>query len=187
MNSSAEFDAAAAAQMDQVRDILFGTQFREIHERCGRIETRLQDELNSLRDELGRKTEALSETITAEIRSLSEQIRAEQQQRYSEQHELSQQMQQNASSLDERLNGLAGTISAAEHTLRKQTIDQINNLRNDVQQQQEALRREMDREIGQLSVSSVERTALSDALRELSERFGDGQHNEAEASRGLTL
>ena len=49
-----EVEGHEGANVDKIRDILFGSQMRDYDKRFGRLEDRLIKDAESLRDEIGR-------------------------------------------------------------------------------------------------------------------------------------
>src|SRR5262245_38466407 len=68
---------AGGANLDKVRDILFGSQMRDVERRFARLEERLIKETQDLKDDVKRRLEALENFARKESESLADQLRGE--------------------------------------------------------------------------------------------------------------
>src|ERR1700735_5916501 len=68
-------DAREGANVDKIRDILFGSQMRDYDKRFGRLEERLIKDAESLRDEMKKRFEALEGFVQKEIESLGPRLK----------------------------------------------------------------------------------------------------------------
>src|SRR5262245_13792193 len=74
-------DTPGVANLDKVRDILFGAQMRDYDRRFTRLEERMLKEVSDARDDTRRRFDQLENFIRQEIAALGERLRAENQQR----------------------------------------------------------------------------------------------------------
>jgi len=58
-NNNPEVEAHEGANVDKIRDILFGSQMRDYDKRFGRLEDRLIKDAESLREEMKKRFETL--------------------------------------------------------------------------------------------------------------------------------
>ncbi len=70
-------DVTGGANLDKVRDILFGSQLREVERRFARLEERLVKDTNSLKDDVKKRLDALELYVRNETESLTGQIKSE--------------------------------------------------------------------------------------------------------------
>ena len=70
-------EGATPASLDKVRDILFGSQMRDVERRFARLEERLLKETTDLKDDVRRRLDTLEAYIRRENESLEGQIKSE--------------------------------------------------------------------------------------------------------------
>ncbi|MDQ3950822.1 MAG: hypothetical protein M3282_10805, partial [Gemmatimonadota bacterium] len=69
-------DAASSANIDQLRDIIFGGQMREYERRFVRMEERIAKELADVREEVRDRCTALERYVGGELESITVDLRA---------------------------------------------------------------------------------------------------------------
>src|SRR5262245_38596065 len=72
--SSSPLEEPGVANLDRVRDILFGAHMRDYDRRFARLEERLVKETTTLNDEVRRRLTVLEEFVKREAESLAERI-----------------------------------------------------------------------------------------------------------------
>src|SRR5207247_4822645 len=75
-------DLASGGNLDKVRDLLFGTQMRDMEKHFARLEERLQKDLIELKEETRGRFASLEGFLRTEIESLTDQLKAEQEARH---------------------------------------------------------------------------------------------------------
>ena len=187
-----------ASSMDQVRDILFGAQLKDMETRFQRQEERFAREINDARDALKKRLDSLENFMKSENASLLNRIKEEGAERdteiKSEQRERSealkneqreradafaQQAKDLASaveSFERKLAKLSGVLDATEQELRQLLITESGSLADKVE---EKYREALDVIAGtaaQIRHDMVYRGALSglfnDAAVKLSSQWG---------------
>src|ERR1700691_6741055 len=76
-NSNPELEGHEGANVDKIRDILFGSQMRDYDKRFGRLEDRLIKDAESLRDEMKKRFETLEAFVQKELESLGVRLKTE--------------------------------------------------------------------------------------------------------------
>ena len=80
-NTLPETEGHEGANVDKIRDILFGSQMRDYDKRFGRLEDRLIKDAEALRDEMKRRFESLEAFVQKELESLGQRLKAEKSER----------------------------------------------------------------------------------------------------------
>src|SRR4051812_34214578 len=70
-------ESPGSGNLEKVRDILFGTQMRELDRRFARLEERIVKETQDLKDDIRRRLDALEAYTTKETEALAGHIRQE--------------------------------------------------------------------------------------------------------------
>ena len=80
-NNNPEVEAHEGANVDKIRDILFGSQMRDYDKRFGRLEDRLIKDAESLREEMKKRFETLEAFVQKELESLGLRLKTEKSER----------------------------------------------------------------------------------------------------------
>ena len=106
------------SNIDQIRDIIFGTQMRDYDRRFTTLEERLLKDSADLREELGRRYATLEEFIRREIDALGDRLVAEQRSRTTSLQELGGALEQLNRNADRRMTELSEESTRAQRELR---------------------------------------------------------------------
>lgn len=109
-----------AANVEQIRDILFGTQMQEYDLRFAGLEERLLKASADLRDELKKRVAALEQLLKKETETLAGRVKAEQQERTAVVKELSASLQ---NEIQQRTTDLAAALKRESTELRAAKVD----------------------------------------------------------------
>src|SRR5580698_8148983 len=90
------------ANVDKIRDILFGTQMRDYDKRFGRLEERLAKAADALRDDLKKRFDSLESFVQQEVDSLQQRLKTEKSERVDALKELTREMRDNAKTIEHR-------------------------------------------------------------------------------------
>ena len=113
-------DSKDLVAMNQVRDLLFGTQLKDIDTRFQRQDARFQREVNDAREALKNRLDSLENFMRSETASLLNRINADAAERNAA---LEAERRERA----EALNALAGNLSAAEKEFERR-VNTLSNL-----------------------------------------------------------
>lgn len=129
--------APAAASVDQIRDIIFGSQMQEYEKRFAALEKRLLDETAALRDDVVRRMEEIASDLDARLKKEGE-VRAK------------------------SAKELASRVTAVARDLEKRAAKIEGRAATDLQATQEETRRESEARQAELAVVHQETLALID-------------------------
>ena len=170
-------EAAENAQdpgnISQVRDILFGSKSREIDRKLARLEERIDESIQSLENETRKRFDALEKVIRSEIASLGDRIATEERERTENLKKLDQSFQDKINNSDRRISQCNDTIAKAERTVRELLLEQIKVVRDELQQSNSKVRRQMDSEFSDVRRTKLDAEGLSELFREFSVRLTD--------------
>jgi hypothetical protein len=164
-------DASGGANLDKVRDILFGSQLREVERRFARLEERLIKETSDLREDVKKRLEALDSYMRKETESLAGQLKAEHHDRMESHDSVSRDLKETGRSLERRLSTLDEQSSKAQRELRQQMLDQHQRLSDDIRQKVDEVLAALARETGELRSDKADRAALATLLTEMAMRL----------------
>ncbi|MDR0881172.1 MAG: hypothetical protein LBP55_01310 [Candidatus Adiutrix sp.] len=123
--------APAGAPMEQVREILFGAQLKDMEVRFKRQEDRLLREIHDVKDSLKKRLDSLENFMKSEVSSLLERLRREQEEREAEQR----------SEQRERSEALQAEQRERLEALKTEQKERADAFKNEERERQEAVTR----------------------------------------------
>jgi ABC-type transporter Mla subunit MlaD len=163
--------AAAAGNLDKVRDLIFGGQMRDYERKFARLEERLAKETADLRDEVRKRLAALETYMKTEVESLSERLRLEQDGRTSADKDLGRELRDTAQQLDQRLSQLDDLVARGQRDMRQQLHAQHQELGDDIRSRVEDVLVRLAHEAQELRSDKTDRKALAALLTEMAMRL----------------
>ena len=165
---------AGAANLDKVRDILFGVQVRDFERRFARLEERLLKETTELKEDVKRRLEALENYARQESEALAAQIRAEQNARGEAQRDLSRELNETAKAFDRRTGALDEQLAKGQRESRQQLLEQYQRLSDDIRTKMDDVLATLAREAQELRTDKTDRAVLASLLNEMALRLTNG-------------
>ncbi|BBD60290.1 hypothetical protein NIES2109_30870 [Nostoc sp. HK-01] len=157
--------------LDKVRDILFGSQIRDVDKRFARLEDRLVSELVNMRDETRKRLDALESYVRQEVDSLTQQLKKEQLERDAMMRSHSEEQKNINLSLENKIAQVDEQTSNRQRELREQILTQSKNLQDDLQQKYEEIITVLTRETQELQKEKTDRSKLAALFTELAIRL----------------
>jgi hypothetical protein len=166
-------DSPGVANLDKVRDILFGAQMRDYDRRFTRLEERMLKEVSDARDDTRRRFDQLENFIRQEIAALGERLRAENQQRSEATEDITRELRDTAKNLNQKISHLDEQTAQTHREMRQQILDQSKSLSDEIRQKTEELAATGAREARELRSDKADRVALSNLFTELAMRLNN--------------
>lgn len=167
-------EAAGAANLDKVRDILFGVQIRDFERRFTRLEERLVKETNELKDDVRRRLEALETYARQESEALASQLKAEQTARSESHRDLSRELNETGKGFERRAAALEEQAARNQRETRQQLLEQYQRLSDEIRTKVDDVLATLTREAQELRADKTDRALLASLLSEMALRLGDG-------------
>jgi DNA anti-recombination protein RmuC len=161
--------------LEKVRDILFGSQMRDVEKKFARLEERLLKECTSLREDTTKRLDSIENYIKQEVESLSQRIISEQGKRDEGIQALVEDNKRITTALDKKLTQLDENISTSQRDLREQILSQSKTLQNDILQKYEEVLAALQRESEELRHAKTDRSTLANLLSEIAIRLNSQQ------------
>jgi hypothetical protein len=159
------------ANVDKIRDILFGSQMRDYEKRFARLEENVNKAVETLREDVAKRFDTLSGYVQQETESLSQRIKTEKGERADGLKELTRELKDAAKVLEKKLSQIEEQFADGQSELRSKILEHSKAVMNEI----EKLRREaataLDREVGTLREEKTDRAALSDLFTEVALRL----------------
>ena len=161
--------------MNQVRDLLFGTQLRDIEASFQRQEARFQREVSDAKEALKARLDSLENFMRSEVASLLHRasseaaereaaIKAEQRERGEALNTLAGNLAAAEQAFERRITTLSGTLSNAEQEIRKLMKSESNNLNDKIDEKYAAALNVISETASQIRHDMVYRSTLSSML-----------------------
>jgi hypothetical protein len=170
----ANTDAPEGANVDKIRDILFGSQMREYEKRFGRLEEQVASSLETIRQDIKRRFDSLEAFTHQEVESLSQRLKSEKGERVENVKELTAELRSLAASLQNKLSQLEEQMTSGHGDLRTRILDQTKTLSNEIERTKKDFSSVMDREVQTLRSEKTDRATLADLFNELALRLNNG-------------
>src|SRR5271167_4661264 len=106
------------ANVDKIRDILFGSQMRDYEKRFVRLEERLAKASEALRDDLKKRCDSLESFVQQEVEALGQRLKAEKTERADSLKELTRETRDAGKAHENKLSHLEEQLSSAQGDLR---------------------------------------------------------------------
>jgi hypothetical protein len=166
-------DEISAGHLEKVRDILFGTQMREVERRFARLEERLVKVSADLRDDLRKRVDALEGYVKKELETLAAKLKQEEGERGEAGRALARELAEAAAGLDRRIVQLSDHGATSERDLRQQLLEQSRQLSDEMEKGRQQVAAALESAVNELRGDKVDRAALANFLTEMAMRLTD--------------
>lgn len=160
-------DMGGSANLEKVRDLLFGNQVRDFDKRFNRLEERLSKECVNLREDTKKRLDSLETYFKQEVESLTDGLRGEQSTRDESLKELAQNLQDTTKTLEKKIAQLDEQTNQKQREIRQQILDQSKRLDDEIRQKYETLLSVVERETQELRIDKTDRSTLSALFTQL--------------------
>lgn len=174
MKTEKKKEAAEIAEdgnIDKIRDILFGSQSRDLERRFSRMEERLASDISETRDDVRKKLDSLEDFIKSEVKSLTERLSTEQNSRADAVKNLSDDLKDLSHNFDKKVTTINEQTAKSESEFRQQLLTQTRNLSDEIHKKHNDSLASLDREAGQIRDEKTDRTALAELFTEMAMRL----------------
>lgn len=171
-------DSKDIVSMNQVRDLLFGTQLRDIETRFQRHEARFLREVNDAREALKVRLDSLENFMRSETASLAHRVnteaaerdamlKAEQRERIEAFNTLAGNIAAAEKEFERRIAALSSTLENTEQEIRKLMQSETNSLNNNIDEKYTAALNVISETAAQIRQDMVYRSTLSNMFTEM--------------------
>jgi DNA repair exonuclease SbcCD ATPase subunit len=171
--NAANGELREGANVDKIRDILFGSNMREYEKRFARLEERLTKSSDALRDDLKKRFDTLEAYVREEVEALGTRLKNEKAERTESLKELTRESRDAAKGLEKKHSQLEDALEGAQGDLRSRILDQSKSLTNQIQKTKDEMESALESEAATLRNDKTDRAALADLFTELALRLKD--------------
>lgn len=161
------------ANVDKIRDILFGSQMRDYEKRFVRLEERMTKASEALRDDLTVRLDSLESFVRQEMEALSQRLKAEKTERADSVQDLTRESRDAAKALEHKLSQVEEQLASAQGDLRARILDQTKSLTQEIQKMHREMQSALERETEILRKEKTDRAMLGDLFNEIGLRLKD--------------
>lgn len=172
-------DDGAGANIDEVRELLFGTQIHDLESRFRLTEDRLLKETAEMRDDIRRRFDTLEQFIKKEVEALSGRHSSESAERKETVQRLAKDLKESGAEFTEKLAQLGQQSTAREHEVRQLVLDEAKKLTEEIRQKHEDVTTQLRHEAQELRSAKADRSTLATLLTDLAVRLNNGSPEKA--------
>ncbi len=165
-NPKSENDISQLGNVDQIREILFGSQSRELQERFDKIESNVKSIQEEMRVKIEQSQSDFEDRISSEMETVSKKMKnvvTQQQDEFSDVRDgslkLEKRLQNSIEIMEEELN-------SKREQLQRQQIEMRNTLRAQMDSLQDELLNVLDAKLSDIGETKLSRDDAADILME---------------------
>jgi hypothetical protein len=177
-------DETGTGHLEKVRDILFGSQMREVDRRILRLEERILKETGDLKEDIKRRLDALEAYTNKETDALAARIRQEQGERLDAHAALSRELSATSGTFERRSVALDEQLARAQREIRQTILEQQQRLSDEMRAKVDEVLAALARESRELRNDKTDRAALAALLKEMAMRLTDEFRLPGDGDRG---
>lgn len=172
--------AETAGNVDQIRDILFGSQMKDYEKKFSNLEERILLEVSRLKDDSNTRFDSLESYINKEIEVITKHIKSEKEQRNDSIKSLASDLKSTAKSIENNLGKFESSTEKEIRELRQALLEQSKTLLNEIANKHDEGMAVFDRTVSELRDEKVSRSTLSGMLTEVAIRLADDSGNNSD-------
>lgn len=157
--------------LEKIRDLLFGSQVRNLDNKLGRMDERILREIRDVRDELRNRLDSLEMYVKNELQTVVSRITSEHEQRSEALRQLTANLRDTAESFERRSAQLDNKVEEKSKEMREQLLVQAKRLSDDMMKKHDEATQFMEESAGRIRSEYVDRSNLSKLFTELAVRL----------------
>ena len=157
--------------LERVRDLLFGSQLKDVDNKLEQVEDRLLREIGDLREAVHKRSDSFEQFVKKELETLSGRITSEQETRDAATGELKTALRDSVESFEKRAAQLNSALEQNAKDIREQLLEQTKLLTQDVLQKHNEALQMIQKSADQIRSEHVDRSDLSRMFTELAVRL----------------
>jgi len=165
-NQKSKDDISQLGNVDQIREILFGSQSRELKERFEKIESNLKAIQDEMRNKIEQSQTDFEERISAEMENISKKLKnitTSQQDEFADVRDASLKLEKR---LKNSMETMEDELNAKREQLHKQQVDMRNTLRTQMDTLQDELLNTLESKLSEIGDIKLSRDDAADILME---------------------
>lgn len=164
-------EANGGANVDQIREIIFGGQMRDYEKRFVRLEESLLKEVDTIRNQTSSRLEALETFVKAEFDAASESLNNEKSLRETSDKRLNKELDEVSQQLSETAAEIKDQMGKGQREIRQQLLDQAKTMSDDLSNVRDEMAQALQRAQQELGSDKTDRAALAAMFTEMAMRL----------------
>jgi len=161
-----ENDIAQLGNVDQIREILFGSQSRELKEKFDKLEASIKSIHEEMRKKMEQAQNDFNSKIESEVETISRKIKNMTSQQQDEFADVRDSALKQEKRLQNALDIVEEELNAKREQLQKQQAENTTTLRSQMDTLQDELLTVLDEKISELGLSKLSRDDAADIMME---------------------
>jgi len=162
----AESDIAQLGNVDQIREILFGSQSRELKEKFDKLEASIKNIHEEMRKKMEQAQNDFNSKIESEVETISRKIKNMTSQQQDEFADVRDSALKQEKRLQNSLDIVEEELNAKREQLQKQQAENTTTLRSQMDTLQDELLSVLDEKISELGLGKLSRDDAADIMME---------------------
>lgn len=176
--AKAETDIAQLGNVDQIREILFGSQSRELKEKFDKLESSIKTIHEEMRKKMEQAQNDFNSKIESEVEAISRKIKNMTTQQQDEFADVRDSALKQEKRLQNTLDIVEEELNAKREQLQKQQAENTITLRSQMDTLQDELLSALDVKVSELGLAKLSRDDAADIMMEAAMAMKGTQLNE---------
>lgn len=160
-----------SGHVDQIRNILFGSQMRDYDARFQRLEAQLGAAMAELRNDVQKRLDGFEGYVKGELESLGNRLKAEQAERSHSDERVAHDVADLARGLEMKIGHLDEQNAKELRDLREQLLQRANGLSAEISEKHESMKTALNHEAQEIRGAMTGRESLAEMLSEIALRL----------------
>ena len=162
-----------AANVDKIRDILFGSQIKNYEARFARLEDTLARETTELKDTMRRRFESVEGFFRKEAEALAGRLKAEKEERNEGLKTIARDLKSASDLLGKKILELDNKSAEEQSSLRQELMQESRKLLEEIRLKSDSLSALVERRADELRDRKIDRAALASLLTEVAVQLSE--------------
>ncbi len=162
-----------AANVDKIRDILFGSQIKNYEARFARLEDTMARETTELKDTMRRRFESVEGFFRKEAEALAGRLKAEKEERNEGLKSIARDLKSASDLLGKKVLELDNKSAEGQSSLRQELMQESRKLLEESRLKSDSLSALVERRADELRDRKIDRAALASLLTEVAVQLSE--------------
>jgi hypothetical protein len=162
-----------AANVDKIRDILFGSQIKNYEARFARLEDTLARETTELKDTMRRRFESVEGFFRKEAEALAGRLKAEKEERNEGLKSIARDLKSASDQLGKKILELDNKTAEEQSGLRQELMQESRKLLEEIRHKSDSLTALVERRADELRERKIDRATLASLLTEVAVQLSE--------------
>jgi hypothetical protein len=176
-----------AANVDKIRDILFGSQIKNYEARFARLEDTLARETTELKDTMRRRFESVEGFFRKEAEALAGRLKAEKEERNEGLKSIARDLKSASDLLTKKVLELDNKTAEEQSGLRQELMQESRKLLEEIRHKSDNLTALVERRADELRDRKIDRATLASLLTEVAVQLSEDGVESGKPAKGTRI